>query len=292
MLLNWLKGELDMKKLLCGVLLCSILLSTLSVVAMTADEFENWWNRGKTYYEQGLYYEAIDELQALCDAYWYDMNSEQQERAVCCLWQSKNELADYLFNTGIFHYNNGLYYEAQSFFAEVLVLSPEHTTLWQRANDYLYNTNQRIKEWEGDISVKPYLFDMIGKTRTQTEEILGKITESIWYNGPLYEHNYDSSVWLGYDDYAFLDGGGYMAPQSSRCTAVYTTIDRIVDLGGNNSDIYERLKKVFKYEDFQEHWDTMDYWSYNFIYNGFYMSIEVPSYDMSIHPDSTVWISR
>lgn len=137
-----------MRKVLCSVLICVMLLPTLQTFAMSNNEFDNGMKKGVSYYNQGLYYEAIDEIQNFCDMFWYDMTDNQQEKALYYLWQSKTNLADYAFNTGVSYYNRGLYYEAQKFFADAIRLYPEYSASWRKANDYLYNTNERIKSLE------------------------------------------------------------------------------------------------------------------------------------------------
>ena len=101
--------------------------------------------RGIDYYNKGLYYEAINEIQWFCDANWYSMTAEQQQNALYYLNNAKSKLADYSFTTGKNYYNKGLYYEAQKEFSNALSLYPEYSSQWQSANDYLYNTNERIK---------------------------------------------------------------------------------------------------------------------------------------------------
>lgn len=137
-----------MKKVLCSTLIGVILLSTLSSFAMPTSEFDNGISKGISCFNQGLYYEAIDEIQNFCDVFWYDMTIEQQEKALYYLYQSNVNLADYLFFTGVSYYDKGLYYEAQKFFTDAMGLYPEYSPSWQIANDYLYNTNERIKAWE------------------------------------------------------------------------------------------------------------------------------------------------
>ncbi len=103
---------------------------------------------GINYFNQGLYYEAIRELQGVCDAYWYNMTKNQQQTAVDYINKSKAKLADLSYNAGKNYYNKGLYYEAQKEFTNAVELYTKNTSQWQSANDYLYNTNERIKEWE------------------------------------------------------------------------------------------------------------------------------------------------
>ena len=161
-----------MKKVLCSILICIMLLSTHVAFAMPTSEFDKGMQKGISYYNQGLYYETIDEIQNFCDVFWYDMTAEQQEKALYYLWQSKNNLADYLFNTGVGYYNRGLYYEAQRVFVEAIGLYPEYSTSWRNANDFLYNTNERIKSLEAK----------------QTYDNSDIITYTAVNNKPLYEH--------------------------------------------------------------------------------------------------------
>ena len=134
-----------MKKIICLILIYTMFLPTPIAFAMPSNEFDNGMRKGISYFNQGLYYEAIDEIQNFCDVFWYDMTDKQQEKALYYLWQSKTNLADYSFTTGKNYYNKGLYYEAQKEFSNALNLYPEYSSQWQSTNDYLYNTNERIK---------------------------------------------------------------------------------------------------------------------------------------------------
>lgn len=57
--------------------------------------FEAGMKKGIEFFNQGLYYEAINEIQGFCDANWYNMTKEQQENAIWYLNNAKTKLADY-----------------------------------------------------------------------------------------------------------------------------------------------------------------------------------------------------
>ena len=84
----------------------------VSVNNVSNASFNAGVGRGIGYYNEGLYYQAINEIQWFCDINWYNMTVDQQEKALFYLAQSKNNLADYSFETGKNYYNKGLYYEA------------------------------------------------------------------------------------------------------------------------------------------------------------------------------------
>ena len=161
-----------MKKIICLILIYTMFLPTPIAFAMPSNEFDNGMRKGISYFNQGLYYETIDEIQNFCDVFWYDMTDKQQEKALYYLWQSKTNLADYSFATGKNYYNKGLYYEAQKFFADAIKLYPEYSASWRKANDYLYNTNERIISLEAK----------------QTYDNSDIITYTAVNNKPLYEH--------------------------------------------------------------------------------------------------------
>lgn len=60
---------------------------------MTTQEFDNGMAKGIAYFNEGLYYEAKDELQWFCDANWGNMNSEQQKYALDYLDGTKSRIA-------------------------------------------------------------------------------------------------------------------------------------------------------------------------------------------------------
>lgn len=60
--------------------------------SMTTQEFDDGMAKGISYFNQGLYYEAKDELQWFCDANWGNMNSEQQKYALDYLDGTKNRI--------------------------------------------------------------------------------------------------------------------------------------------------------------------------------------------------------
>lgn len=117
--------------------------------------YDNGITKGIDHYNKGLYYEAINEIQRFCDENWYYMTAEQQKNALYYLNNAKSKLADYSFTTGKNYYNKGLYYEAQKEFTNAVDLYTKNTSQWQSANDYLYNANQRIKEWENRNTYTP-----------------------------------------------------------------------------------------------------------------------------------------
>lgn len=169
-----------------------MLLSTHVAFAMPTSEFDKGMQKGISYYNQGLYYETIDEIQNFCDVFWYDITAEQQEKALYYLWQSKTNLADYLFNTGVGYYNRGLYYEAQKFFADAIGLYPEYSTSWRSANDYLYNANEKIKEIENVNKRAAKKFNNMGWTYSAYNDEgvhypgYGSIPQSYRYNIPCF----------------------------------------------------------------------------------------------------------
>ena len=272
-----------MKKVLCSMLIGTMLLSTLSSFAMPINEFENGMRKGVSYFNQGLYYEAIDEIQNFCDVFWYDMTAEQQEKALYYLWQSKNNLADYLFNTGVGYYNRGLYYEAQRVFVEAIGLYPEYSTSWRNANDYLYNTNEKIKSLENWIWVKDYYFNFIGKTRTQIDNILGPITETVWNNVPYYRHRNDRNTLFCYDNFV---GADYMAASYAICDGVETTVGGLVGVS-NSYNIAYGLRNVFTYDTFFIDEYTKE-WCWVYKHNGYVIMIN----DSNISLNSRAYIYK
>ena len=117
--------------------------------SVSTASYETGMKKGIGYYNDGLYYEAIDEIQWFCDANWNNMNEEQQNNALWYLSDSKIKLADYSFESGKKYYNSGLYYEAQTDFTNALLYYKEaNSSKWKEANDYLYSTNEKIKQWE------------------------------------------------------------------------------------------------------------------------------------------------
>lgn len=103
----------------------------------------------KNNYNNGQYYEVINEVQRFCDFNWYYMTKDQQDNALWYLRNSKSKLADYLFKSGKNYYNNGLYYEAKDALTNaVYYYTQSNNGNWKTANDYLYNTNNRIKHLE------------------------------------------------------------------------------------------------------------------------------------------------
>ena len=112
--------------------------------------YTNGIQKGIYYYNQGLYYEAIDEIQWHCDTNWYTMSAKQRETALYYLNNSTAKLADYLYASGLNYYNSGLYYEANPLFASALDYYAQinYGSQWRNANDYLYNCNEKIKELE------------------------------------------------------------------------------------------------------------------------------------------------
>ena len=103
----------------------------------------------KNNYNNGQYYEVINEVQRFCDFNWYYMTKDQQDNALWYLNNSKTKLANHLFSSGKKYYRQGLFYEARNAFEEAMrYYEPINDNLWKQTNDYLYNTNEKIKQWE------------------------------------------------------------------------------------------------------------------------------------------------
>ena len=71
-----------MKRLVCCLLIGILLLSSLSVCAMSTVDFDNGMAKGISYFNRGMYYEAKDEFQWFCDYNWGALNPGQQQYAL------------------------------------------------------------------------------------------------------------------------------------------------------------------------------------------------------------------
>ena len=241
----------------------------------TGTSYRSGIEKGIDYYNKGMYYEAIDEIQWYCDANWYNMTVDQQKIALDYLGNAKSRLAEYLFTTGRNYYNNKLYYEAKSYLENAIEFYKQlnYEMQWKTANDYLYNTNEEIKALENWIWVNPYYFDFIGKTRTQVDNALGPITETVWDNVPYYRHKYDGNALFIYDKYVGFD---YMAASYANCCGVETTVGSIVGVNNNYNNIEYGLREVFTYDEvFQD--EATKEWCCVFYYKNYVIMTDWPN---------------
>ena len=74
--------ELQMKKILCFILIYVMLSSINMVFAMPTSTFDKGMEKGISYFNRGMYYEAKDEFQWFCDYNWGAMNYGQQQYAL------------------------------------------------------------------------------------------------------------------------------------------------------------------------------------------------------------------
>lgn len=71
-----------MKKILCFILIYVMLSSINMVFAMPTSTFDKGMEKGISYFNRGMYYEAKDEFQWFCDYNWGAMNYGQQQYAL------------------------------------------------------------------------------------------------------------------------------------------------------------------------------------------------------------------
>ncbi len=70
---------MKVKSIFCGALAGGILLSGMSAVAMTTADFDDAMEKGISYFNRGMYYEACDEFQWFADYNWGALNAGQQQ---------------------------------------------------------------------------------------------------------------------------------------------------------------------------------------------------------------------
>ena len=233
-----------MKKVLCLILICVMLSSTHMAFAMSTSTFDKGMAKGISYFNRGMYYEAKDEFQWFCDYNWGDMNYGQQQYAL-----------DYLDGT--------------------------KARIQQLENRNTYN--EKIKSLENWIWVKDYYFNFIGKTRTQIDNILGPITETVWNNVPYYRHRNDRNALFCYDNYV---GADYMAASYAICDGVETTVGGLVGVS-NSYNIAYGLRNVFTYDTFFIDEYTKE-WCWVYKHNGYVIMIN----DSNISLNSRAYIYK
>ena len=71
-----------LKKVTGLTIILYVLISSVSVFAMSTSDFDTGMDKGIAYFNRGLYYEARDEFQWFCDYNWSRMNTGQQKYAL------------------------------------------------------------------------------------------------------------------------------------------------------------------------------------------------------------------
>ena len=114
------------KKIFTFILTGGILLTSGSAFAMPTDQFDAGVEKGISYFNQGLYYEARDEFQWFADSSWGQLNINQQQYILDYLDGIKQEINriemlstaefDEGMAKGISYFNQGLYCEAKDEF--------------------------------------------------------------------------------------------------------------------------------------------------------------------------------
>ena len=84
-----------LKKLISGILIGSMLLSSVCSFAMSTEDFDNGMAKGISYFNNGLYYEAKDEFQWFCDGNWGIMNDGQKKYALDYLGGAKQKIIEW-----------------------------------------------------------------------------------------------------------------------------------------------------------------------------------------------------
>ena len=113
---------MKIRKLIASVLTGGIILTSGSAFAMPTDQFDAGMEKGISYFNQGLYYEARDEFQWFADYNWGALNEGQQQYLLDYLGAAKREIQNYesttRINTDIFQYL-GTWYDTQNSIIEM-----------------------------------------------------------------------------------------------------------------------------------------------------------------------------
>ena len=154
--------------------------------SVSTASYETGMKKGIEYYNDGMYYEAIDQIQWLCDVNWYNMTEEQQNEALWYLKNAKSKLADYSFKSGKDYYNCGMYYEARTEFETAINLYKQlNDSQWTTVNDWLSKVNSKINHWEKG----PH--DWMSATCASPKKCYTCGKES---GSPTYEHYYNKNT--------------------------------------------------------------------------------------------------
>lgn len=94
-----------LKKVIGLTIILYVLLSSVSVFAMSTSDFDAGMDRGIDYFNRGLYYEARDEFQWFCDYNWSKMNIGQQKYALDYLDGTKQKINEWNKKYALSAYN-------------------------------------------------------------------------------------------------------------------------------------------------------------------------------------------
>ena len=111
---------MKIRKLIASVLTGGIILTSGSAFSMPTDQFDAGVEKGISYFNQGLYYEARDEFQWFADYNWGALNEGQQQYLLDYLGAAKREIQKFesttRINTDIFQYlGKSKYWLSQNF---------------------------------------------------------------------------------------------------------------------------------------------------------------------------------
>ena len=123
------------KRFVALFIILGILMSFVSVTAMSTYQFDYGMKKGISYFNSGKYAEAIDEFQWFCDGNWADMNQGQREYVIEYLNAAKTKYQESLvvskdefdngMKKGIEYYNKGMFLDARNEFQWFCDNNPE-----------------------------------------------------------------------------------------------------------------------------------------------------------------------
>lgn len=98
-------------------------------------------------------------------------------------------------------------------------------------SSYVYSDEDEIEEDTEDVkdidaSINDSMFKALGKTPEHVEAMYGKMTESVWVDGPIYRFE-DSDSWFAFSEYDFADDNAYVP--LGKCEMIIIDVDDFVE---------------------------------------------------------------
>lgn len=161
-----------MKKIIIMVSAFLVLLST-TAFAMSTKDYDAKTAKGINYYNNGKYYEALDEFTWFKDAHYWELNDGQKRYLDNYIDKTNKKINassvgmntfefDYGMSVGIYFFNNGMFYEAKDAFEDFKSISYSKMNAGQKAyfDDWYNGTLREIEKIENVVEpMSTYEFD-------------------------------------------------------------------------------------------------------------------------------------
>lgn len=175
---------MKIKRILSTVSAIAVLSVSMPTLAMSTYTFDYGLQRGKNYFNRGMYNEAVDEFQWFADSNWWDLNNGQRQYLLDYLNSSKSKAAEaraYASSMSQTDFDNGMrnginYFNKQLFYEAVDEFQWFCDSNWGRMNDgqkeyalgYLDGAKAKLSEY---VTVYKYANGYVNSERIHKSRI-------------------------------------------------------------------------------------------------------------------------